>query len=179
QFTSLDKNALRPEGVVADNAATLYITSQDDFLYKLTNSQWIVVAGNGADADSGDGGSAYWAQIGRLTSLAMDRTGNLYIADYENHVIRKIDTKGTITSVAGNGSATASGDTGPATSAGLDAFDVAVDAAGNFYVADRANHRVRRVSPDGIITTIAGTGTAGFAGDNGAATQAHLNSPTG
>ena len=178
-FTSLEKNSLRPEGIATDSNGNLYITSQDYFLYKFTNPQWTVVAGNGTDANSGDGGSAYWAQFGRLTSLTMDRSANLYIADYENHVIRKIDSKGTITLVAGSGSVTATGDNGPATSAGLDAFDVAADSAGNVYVADRANHRVRRVSPNGIITTIAGSGTAGFAGDNGLATQANLNSPTG
>jgi sugar lactone lactonase YvrE len=178
-LTSIEKEPFRPEGVAADGAASVYITSQDYFLYKFTNPQWAVVAGNGSDGYSGDGGSAYWAQIGRITSLAMDKSHNLFIADYENHVVRKIDTAGKIALIAGNGSATASGDGGAANAAGLDPFDIAPDSAGNLFIADRANHRVRKVSPDGAITTVAGTGVAGYSGDNGPATQATINSPTG
>jgi len=139
------------------------------------------IAGEGAEGESGDGNAPTSAKIVPNAIAVNPARTVIYTANSSVSTVRRIDLSAgtmTITLVAGNGSATASGDSGPATSAGLDAFDVAVDAAGNYYVADRANHRVRRVSPNGIITTIAGTGTVGFAGDNGPAAQANLNSPT-
>ena len=178
-ITSLEQEPLRPEGLAADGSGNLYLTSQDYFLYDYSNQNWIVEVGDGTDADSGDGGPAFWAQIGRVTSVVMDQSRNIYFADYENHVVRKIDIKGKITLFAGNGSSTLSGDGGAATSAGMDPFDIVADASGNVYVADRANNRVRIVYPDGIIATVAGTGAAGWSGDNGPANQAMLNSPTG
>jgi uncharacterized protein (TIGR03437 family) len=110
--------------------------------------------------------------------LAVDSAGNLYIADSQNFRVRKI-SKGVITTVAGNGTPGYSGDNGPATSAQLRAvYSVAVDSAGNLYIADTDNNRIRKVS-NGVITTVAGTGTAGYSGDNGPAASAKLYGPTG
>jgi cysteine-rich repeat protein len=112
------------------------------------------------------------------TAAAVDALGRIYVADGASHVVRRIDVDGTVTTVAGNGSAGFSGDGGQATSARLELpVAVAVDASGRLYVADRANHRVRRIDANGIITTHAGTGTAGFSGDGGQARDARLNDP--
>ncbi len=106
----------------------------------------------------------------------MDSAGNLYIADTDNNRIRKV-SNGVITTVAGNGTQGFSGDNGPATSAQLYIpGGVAVDSAGNLYIADTYNNRIRKVS-NGVITTVAGNGTVGFGGDNGPATSAQLNTP--
>ena len=110
----------------------------------------------------------------------MDAAGNLYIADSGNNSIRKVAPNGTITTVAGNGTQGYSGDGGPATSAELNyPYGVAVDAAGNLYIADTSNYRVRKVTPDGTITTVAGNGTEGYSGDGGPATSAGLGMPQG
>ena len=110
--------------------------------------------------------------------LAVDRSGNVYFADTSNHRIRQVAPDGTISTCAGTGAAGYSGDGGPATAAMLASpAGVAVDGLGNLYVADGANHRIRKIAGDGIITTYAGTGTSGFSGDGGAATAARLASP--
>ena len=106
----------------------------------------------------------------------------MYIADSNNNRIRKVTVStGIITTIAGTGSTTFSGDNGPATSATLNnPLRVALDSAGNVYIADYANHRIRKVTVStGIITTIAGTGTGSYSGDNGQATSATLNLPWG
>ena len=135
------------------------------------------VAGNGNEGFSGDGGPATSAWLDAPTGVAVDSAGNLYIADEDNDAIRKV-SGGTITTVAGNGSAAAfSGDGGPAISASLGAPNgVAVDSAGNLYIADTYNDRIRKVS-NGTITTVAGNGNYGFSGDGGPATSASLDSP--
>jgi sugar lactone lactonase YvrE len=134
------------------------------------------IAGNGTAGFSGDGGQAALAVLSGPTGIAVDASGNLYIADFGNDRIRKMSTAGVITTVAGNGTYAFSGDGGPATSAALWAPSaVAVDAAGNLYIADGLNYRVRKVSTSGTITTVAGNGTAGFLGDNGPATSAEFN----
>ncbi|KIF06305.1 NHL repeat-containing protein, partial [Streptomyces sp. RSD-27] len=110
----------------------------------------------------------------------MDSTGTLYVSDYNNHRVRAVTTDGRIRTVAGTGTAGFGGDHGPALSAQLDGpREVAVDRAGNLYIADTDNHRIRQVTPDGQIRTVAGTGTAGFGGDHGPAVAAELNSPYG
>ena len=110
--------------------------------------------------------------------MALDTAGNIYIADRQNERIRKVDTNGTITTIAGGGSAFP-GDGGPATSAALNSPDgVGVDTAGNVYIADRQNNRVRKVSLDGTITTVAGTGVFGSSGDGVVATSAEVGEPT-
>jgi hypothetical protein len=138
------------------------------------------VAGNGSNSFCGDGGPATQACLEYPMGLAVDAAGNLYIADVANNRVRRVAPDGTITTVAGNGTGGFCGDGGPATQACLYApLGPFVDAAGNLYIADARNDRVRRVAPDGTITTVAGNGTAGFCGDGGPATQACLEYPMG
>jgi sugar lactone lactonase YvrE len=143
------------------------------------------VAGNGTQGFGGDGGPATDANLDGPVGIALDSAGNLFIADTFNNRIRRVDASGTITTVAGDGAAGLAGDFGgdggPATSAKLYwPLDVAVDSDGNIFIADRHNHRVRRVdATTRIITTVAGNGTAGFGGDGGPATGANLRGPNG
>ncbi len=124
----------------------------------------------------GDGGPATAAFLTFPVDVALDRSGNLYVADRGQHRIRRIVPTGEITTVAGNGFIGFSGDGGPATSAQLSTPDgVAVDSAGNLYIADSGNQRIRRVDLNGIITTVAGNGTAGSSGDGGLAVAAQLS----
>ncbi|MGH9003955.1 MAG: serine/threonine protein kinase, partial [Acidimicrobiia bacterium] len=127
---------------------------------------------------SGDGGPAKEAQLYQPRAIAFDAGGNAYVADGLNHRIRKIDTAGVISTVAGNGVAAYSGDNGPATEASLNTpHGVAVDSAGNLYIADSSNHRIRRVDQNGVITTVVGTGRAGGTGEGGAAGEALIKHP--
>ena len=138
------------------------------------------VAGDGEVAFRGDGGPAVSAALGRPRGMAFDGKGNLFLADADNHRIRRVSPGGTVTTVAGTGVAGFGGDGGPATAAQLSSpFAVAVDPSGNLIIADSSNHRVRRVDASGTIMTIAGTGVAGFSGDGGPATAAELNLPRG
>ena len=131
----------------------------------------------------GDGGPAAQASLNRPSGVAVDAKGNVYIADWFNHLIRRVGPDGIITTFAGSGPTGLylggfSGDGGPAAQARLNfPADVTVDAKGVVYIADVGNYRIRRVGLDGIITTFAGTGTEGFSGDGGPATQANLNYP--
>src|SRR6266850_451920 len=134
------------------------------------------VAGGGA----GDGGAATSASLNRPYGVALDASGNLYVADYLNNRIRKVAAAtGILTTVAGNGSPTFAGDGGAATSASLSyPYGVALDASGNLYIADYFNARIRKVAAaTEIITTVAGNGINTFAGDGGAATSASLFDP--
>ena len=116
----------------------------------------------------GDGLDATTAVLNYPVGTTIDSAGNLYIADRGNHRIRKIDTSGVITTVAGNGAGGYSGDDGSATAAQLFyPTAVTVDSAGNLYIADRNNHRIRKVDTGGVITTVAGTGISGYSGDDG------------
>src|ERR1700690_267548 len=137
------------------------------------------VAGTGIAAYSGDNGAATSAAFAYPFSMATDAAGNIYIADRDNHVVRRIDTTGNITTIAGNGEQGYFGDGGAATSASLNTpTAVAVSAGGNIYIADSNNNRIRVVA-NGTITTFAGNGTAGYSGDGGAATGASLYTPRG
>jgi uncharacterized protein (TIGR03437 family) len=168
-----------PSGVAVDSAGNLYIADQsNNRIRKVSNGVITTVAGNGTLGYGGDGGPATSAQLTNPYGVAVDAAGNLYIADFGSSRIRKV-SNGVITTVAGNGTQDFSGDNGPATSAQLDApRGVAVDSAGNLYIVDYSNHRIRKVS-NGIITTVAGNGTPGFSGDNGPATSAQLYYPSG
>jgi sugar lactone lactonase YvrE len=139
-------------------------------------------AGSGVAGYSGDGGSATIAQLNTPSGVFLDQQGSLYIADSANNVIRRVDAQtNLIATVAGTGTAGFAGDGGPATSAQLNyPTDVAVDAAGDFFIADYQNQCVREVNAQsGIVTTVAGDGVAGYSGDGGSATSAELNYPSG
>src|SRR5258708_6132146 len=140
------------------------------------------LAGNGMPGFSGDGGTAGGARVNSPYGVALDNSGNVLIADSANHRIRRVDTMtGIITTVAGNGAVGFSGDGGPATSASLNTpRGVTKDSAGNVFIGDSYNNRVRRVDAmTGIITTVAGNGTEAFSGDGGPATSASLRTPWG
>jgi hypothetical protein len=146
-----------------------------------TSSQIInTVAGNGSGGYSGDGGQATAAEINAPWALDMDASGNLYISDFGNNAVRLVNSSGVINTLAGNGISGYSGDGGQATAAELkEAAGTARDAAGNIYIADWGNARIRIVSSSGVIKTFAGTGVAGYSGDAGQATAAQLNDPVG
>jgi len=166
---------LLPSAVALDSSGNLYIAEAGgQRIRKVSPDGTIVtVAGNGHFGYSGDGGPATSAMLDQPEGVALDASGNLYIADSFNQRIRKVGTDGVITTVAGTGVKGYSGDGGPATSALLWIPNgVVVDASGNLYIADEYNQRVRRVGPDGAITTIAGDGTIGYYGDGGPATSA-------
>ena len=134
----------------------------------------------GATGDGGPVTSALLAGSSTHSGLAMDSAGNLYISDTNKHRIRKVSTSGIITTVAGNGSFGFSGDNGPATSAMLNFPEgIAVDGAGNLYIADASNSRIRKVSPEGVITTVAGNGNVVDSGDGGPAIGAAVERPAG
>ena len=172
-----------PWGVALDAAGNIFIVDNgNDSIRRVDASTGIIttVAGTGTQGFSGDGGPATSAMLNFPTGVAVDTAGNFYIADQANHRVRKVDTGGTITTVAGTGTAGFSGDGGPATSAMLIfPWGVAVDTAGNLFITDRNNHRIRKVDTTGTIRTVAGTGTQGFSGDDGPATSADMNFPSG
>jgi uncharacterized protein (TIGR03437 family) len=171
-----------PNGVAVDAAGNLYVAdTHNSRIRKVSPAGTITtVAGNGTYGFSGDGGPATGASLHEPYGVAVDAAGNIYVADTRNSRIRKVSPAGVITTVAGNGTYGFSGDGGPATGASLVyPYGVAVDAAGNIYVADSDNRRIRKVSPTGIITTVAGSGTYGSSGDGGPATGASLNQPCG
>jgi hypothetical protein len=152
------------------------------FLFAFTGKAQRVttIVGNGTAGFSGDGGQATAAEISLPGDMAFDAAGNLYIADAGNNRIRKVNTSGVISTIAGNGTAGYSGDGGQATAAELSGpQDAVLDASGNLYITDFANHRVRKVNTSGVISTIAGTGTGGSSGDGGQATAAKIGGPSG
>ena len=170
-----------PHGVAVDGQGNLFIADHGNYRIRKVSPDGIIttVAGNGVYGYSGDGGPATSAQLSNTYGLAVDGQGNLFIAEYCR--IRKVGPDGIITTVAGNGTPGYSGDGGPATSAQLNRsiIGVAVDGAGNLFIADHGNYRIRKVSPDGIITTVAGNGVWGYSGDGGPATSTSLHYPHG
>jgi uncharacterized protein (TIGR03437 family) len=168
-----------PGGVAVDAAGNIYVVdTENERIRKISGGVITTIAGNGALGFSGDGGPATSASFFQPQAVAIDSGGNLYIADALNNRVRKI-SNGQITTVAGNGSARYSGDGGPAVSASLNfPFGLTVDAAGNLYIADAFNNRIRKVS-GGVITTVAGNGNARFTGDGGPANSAAIDFPSG
>jgi uncharacterized protein (TIGR03437 family) len=169
-------------GVVADGFGNFYIADVGNSRIRKVDAQGVIttVAGNGAQTYGGDGGPATAASFRNAVRVVLDPAGNLYIADQSNHRIRKVDTNGIITTFAGTGVQSFSGDGGLAVNADLNnPTAVALDPAGNLYFSDQFNQRIRRVDGNGVITTIAGNGNAAYTGDGGAATAASLNYPGG
>ena len=167
-----------PSCVIVDSAGNLYIAdSANNRIREISGGVINTVAGNGTPGFSGEGGPATSAQLYAPSGVAVDTAGNLYISDTYSGSIRKV-SNGVITTVAGNGTPGFSGDNGPATVAQLNSpYGLAVDTAGNLYIADTGNQRIRRVSSGGAIATVAGNGTPGFSGDGGAAIAAQLDNP--
>ena len=182
---TLAKNAQmdRPTAVAFDTAGSLFFADSGTHLVRRIDhatSILTTVAGNGVQGFSGDGGPALAAAIDTPSGLAVDGAGNLYLADTHNQRVRRVDAAtGVITSVAGTGQSGFSGDGGAAGMAALRLpRGLALDAAGNLYLADASNHRVRRIdAATGQMTTVAGDGTQGYAGDSSAAVAASLDSP--
>ncbi len=171
----------RPTALAVDAQDNLYIADSGNHRIRVVNPGTGIitaVAGSGGLGYSGDDAPATSVSLNNPTGIAIDAAGNLFIADRNNHRIRKVGaTSKIITTIAGDGNAGFAGDNGAAASAQLNnPSDVAVDALGNVYIADQNNHRVRRIT-GGFISTIAGDGNAGFTGDGGAAAQAQLSYP--
>ncbi len=191
-----------PMAVARDAAGALYIADTDNHRIRKISPNGIIstIAGIGpvevpgvepppnTSDYSGDGGLATQARLNFPADLLVTSGGELYIADTENHRVRKVDTQGVITTLVGNGQNGFSGDGGPATAASLSRpHGLSLDATGALFIADTGNHRVRKVTPDGVITTVAGKGPASAdangvpfgssSGDGGTALKAGLNAP--
>ncbi len=169
------------DGITLDNLGNLYISDDYNNRIRKVNSAGIIttIAGTGEAGNSGDNGPATAAKFSSPHGIAVDNSGNVYFADYPNNCVRKVNTAGIITTIAGQGTS-GTGDNGLATAAKLSApYGIAIDGSGNLYIAEYLGSRIRKINSAGIITTIAGTGTHGYSGDNGPATAAQFRSPTG
>ncbi|MDX1978681.1 MAG: hypothetical protein SFV51_00330 [Bryobacteraceae bacterium] len=170
-----------PTGIVVNASGDVYFADTLNHMVRRLNSAGMLmpVAGNGQPGFRGDLAAALSAQLNTPRGLAVASDGSLYVADSGNQRVRKITPQGLILTVAGTGTAGYSGDGGAATDARLNMpSGVSVDASGALYIADTGNQRVRRVTPDGLISTVAGSGTKGFSGDGGPASAANLDSPS-
>jgi sugar lactone lactonase YvrE len=173
-----------PWGVAMDTTGNVYIADLSDYRVRMVAASTGIittVAGNGSGGYSGDGGAATSAKLNAPDGVAVDSSGNIYIADVNNDVVREVlASTGVISTVAGNGVLGYSGDGGAATSAKLQyPVGLAVDSSGNIYIADSWNFSIREVSAStGDISTVAGNGHNGYSGDGGAATSAMLSKAT-
>jgi sugar lactone lactonase YvrE len=177
---AVNANLNLPEGIALDAIGNIYIADRGNNRIRKINTSGIIttIAGTGVSGFSGDGGAATSSQINYAVDVEVDGTGNIYICDAGNNRIRKINTSNIITTFAGTGVAGYSGDGGNATSANINTPEgVAINSAGEVIFADRNNNRIRKINNSGIITTVAGTGVAGFSGDGGAAILAKLDFP--
>jgi sugar lactone lactonase YvrE len=178
-----------PSTTTFDTKGNMYIADYLNYRIRKVNTAGIIntLAGKGTRGYSGDNGPATVAEFGGPTGVAVDAIGNVYIADYEENVVRKVNTAGIISTFAGTGFGVGttcttcySGDGGQATAARLNQpWGVAVDAVGNVYISDQTNNCIRQVNTNGIITTFAGNGIAGYSGDGGVATNAEIDYPCG
>jgi sugar lactone lactonase YvrE len=171
-----------PSGIAIDSAGNIYIADEHNHrIRKLTAITGTIatVAGNGVQGFAGDGGLATAASLNYPRSVALDASGNLFIADAHNDRIRRVIAGSVITTIAGNGTPGFNGD-GAALAVSLNGpSGVVVDASGNVYIADQNNNRIRKLTPStGFLSTVAGTGAAGFGGEAGPATAARLFAPS-
>jgi sugar lactone lactonase YvrE len=146
-----------PSGVVADRAGAVYIADSNSGAIRVVDPDGGIrtIAGDHGDGYAGDGGQALDARFSKPTMVVLDEAGNLFVADRDNHAIRRVDLDGVVTTVAGGNGEGATGDGGPATQAQLNCpRGLAIDGGGSLYFTDRDNHSVRRVDPSGVITTI-------------------------
>jgi sugar lactone lactonase YvrE len=170
-----------PYGMCADNSGNIYFNEGGGGIRKINTSGILsTIAGStGTYNVLGDGGPATSAWFNNADGIAVDAAGNFYIADQMNNRIRKINTSGIITTIAGTGTAGISGDGGPAVLAQISyPVGITVDLSGNIYFTESL-HRVRKIDASGIISTIAGNGTAGYSGDGGPAVSAQISNPIG
>ena len=177
----IDSITTTPASDLVPSGADLVVASGDQVHRVVLPANATLLAGHGdsAPVNIGDGGSALSARLGSPVAVAVDGPGNVYIADAQHHRVRRVDVSGAIGTLAGTGAAGYSGDGAAANAALLsNPSGIAVDAVGNVFIADRGNHRVRRIDASGIITTAAGTGTSGYSGDGGLATAAQLSMPS-
>lgn len=181
-FPAVETNLANAYGIATDTQDNLYVLSREHSkIFKMGRDGTARrIAGSGQRGFAGDGGPALDAKTNFSNHLVVDAIGNLFIADTGNHRIRKVSPDGTITTIAGTGEMGFSGDSGPATKARF-AYPaaIAIDGKANLYVADFQNHRIRKISPDGIITTVAGTGEPRYNGDGLPATKSHIGEPCG
>jgi sugar lactone lactonase YvrE len=164
--------------IALDNVGNLYIAGGSHARIRMVTGEIIkTIAGTGDLGSSGDGGQATNAELSDPAGIYVDIAGNVYFSDWGNPSIRKINTSGLITRIAGTGTGGYSGDNGTATDAKISPYGIVMDKSGNVYISDLGNHRIRKINPSGIISTIAGMGVAGYSGDGGLATNAKLYNP--
>jgi len=172
--TSAELNS--PWEVAVDTSGNLYIADYDNNRIRKVNAAGIISTIIGGGSSLGDGGPATAAQIYYPASVTLDKYGNIYVADLGDYRIRKVNTAGIISTIAGNGIQSYAGDGGPATAAELTwPNGVTVDTFGNIFIADYGIYRIRKINKSGIISTFAGNGNPGFSGDGGPATAAKVN----
>jgi len=171
----------QPTGVATDGSGNIYVVDHGNNRVRVINSSGTInaFAGNGTAAYAGDGAAATAAELSNPTQVSVDGQGNVFIADALNNRIRKVSTTGMISTIAGNGTAGYKGDGSAATAAELNRPVGVMVNGSTVYISDNLNNCVRRVNSNGIISTIAGNGIAGFSGDGAAATAAQLNAPSG
>ncbi|HLA26262.1 MAG TPA: RHS repeat-associated core domain-containing protein [Syntrophales bacterium] len=169
-------------GVSVDSAGNIFIADAGNYRIRKVDANGVIitVAGNGTWGNSGDGGPAVQGRLSWPIGIAVNNKGNIFIADNGDNRIRMVDAYGVLSTVAGNGVNGYSGDGGPAIQASLSyPYGVAVDGAGNIYIADTYNNRTRKVGTNGMIMTVAGNGANGYSGDEGPATLGKLSYPVG
>lgn len=177
---ALSSNLGSPEGLCLDHMNRIFfVDSSNHVVLRIaTDGKLLRIAGTGTSGYGGDGGPALEAELNKPYDVRIDAQGTLYIADVMNHRIRRINSDGIITTVAGTGKPGYGGDYGPAKSASLNTpYGVCIDKEGRLLIADSENHVIRRIDSRGVITTIAGVGVLGYSGDGGPASEAAFNSP--